>query len=73
MPMFDTHKYVKTLMATGFTQDQAEAMATGQLQLLEVVATKDDLVLLEHRLLIKTGVLNAALAGLLFAALRAVQ
>ena len=41
---FDSHRFVKTLTAGGFTEAQAEALAHEQIHLLEVnLATKSDL------------------------------
>ena len=41
---FDTHPFVKNLMASGFTEAQAEALAHEQILLLEAnLATKADL------------------------------
>ncbi len=40
---FDTHKFVKRLTATGFTEEQAEALANEQVNLLNSnLATKTD-------------------------------
>jgi hypothetical protein len=65
MSLFDTRAYVKNLMAAGFTQEQADAMANGQLQLLAVVATKEDLARLELRIILA----NLAISGVLLGAL----
>ena len=41
---FDTHQFVKTLMDEGFSQGQAEALATAQAAVLDKnLATKRDL------------------------------
>ena len=41
---FDSHRFVKSLTASGFTEAQAEALAHEQIHLLEVnLATKSDL------------------------------
>ena len=41
---FDTHRFVKNLTASGFTEAQAEALAYEQIHLLEAnLATKADL------------------------------
>ena len=41
---FDTHQFVKTLMDKGFSQGQAEALATAQAAVLDKnLATKRDL------------------------------
>ena len=40
---FDSHRFVKTLTANGFTEAQAEALAHEQIHLLEAnLATKSD-------------------------------
>ena len=41
---FDTHRFVKNLTASGFTEKQAEALANEQVQLLNAnLATKVDI------------------------------
>ena len=41
---FDTHRFVKNLTASGFTEQQAEALAHEQVHLLDAnLATKSDL------------------------------
>ena len=41
---FDTHRFVKNLTANGFTEQQAEALAEEQVQLLEGnLATRSDI------------------------------
>ncbi len=41
---FDTHRYVKRLTASGFTEEQAETLAEEQVALLNAnLATKTDL------------------------------
>ncbi len=41
---FDTHRFVKNLTASGFTEAQAEALAREQVHLLDAnLATKSDL------------------------------
>ena len=41
---FDSHRFVKTLTASGFTEAQAEALAHEQIHLLEAnLATKSDI------------------------------
>ena len=41
---FDTHRFVKNLTASGFTEQQAEALAEEQVQLLSSnLATKADI------------------------------
>ena len=42
---FDTHRFVKNLTASGFTEKQAEALANEQVQLLNAnLATKADIL-----------------------------
>ena len=42
--VFDTHRFVRNLTASGFTERQAEALADEQVQLLDAnLATKADL------------------------------
>ncbi|MCY4154486.1 MAG: DUF1640 domain-containing protein [Gammaproteobacteria bacterium] len=48
---FDTHRFVKRLTQTGFTETQAEALADEQVRLLNTnLATKENLLQLEGRL-----------------------
>ncbi|MCY4210492.1 MAG: DUF1640 domain-containing protein, partial [Gammaproteobacteria bacterium] len=48
---FDTHRFVKRLTQTGFTETQAEALADEQVRLLNTnLATKENLLHLEGRL-----------------------
>ncbi len=54
--IFDTHEYVKDLLAAGFTEAQAEAIRRKQAELIDThLATKRDLRELENRLLLKLG------------------
>lgn len=64
---FDTHEFVKTLQAKGFSADQAEGINDALKNALTVaeVTTKRDLVELEYRLTIKIGALIAAAVGLI--------
>lgn len=53
LPAFDTHAYVKRLRQAGFNEEQAEAQAELQAQVLsalvtEKLATKDDVLRLEN-------------------------
>ena len=49
---FDTHRFVKNLTASGFTEKQAEALANEQVQLLNAnLATKADLMAVKSELL----------------------
>ena len=61
---FDTHRFVKNLMASGFTEAQAEALAHEQILLLEAnLATKADLSSVKADLLKwMVGALTAHLA-----------
>lgn len=40
---FDTLKYAKRLKEAGFTEQQAEALASAQVDLIEAIATKADI------------------------------
>ena len=53
---FDTLAYAKRLKAAGFNEDQAEALAEAQAELVdERLVTKQDLKELEYRLVIRLG------------------
>ncbi len=53
---FDTLAYAKRLKAAGFNEQQAEALAEAQAELIdERLATKQDLRELEYRLIIRLG------------------
>lgn len=46
---FDTHAYVKKLKSVGFTEDQAEVLASTQIDLIEKrLATKRDVIELKR-------------------------
>ena len=46
---FDTHKFVKHLTEKGFTEEQAEALANEQVNLLNGnLATKTDIVIIQR-------------------------
>ena len=48
---FDTHRFVKNLTASGFTEKQAEALANEQVQLLNAnLATKADILAVKAEL-----------------------
>ena len=66
---FDTHQFVKTLEAKGFTADQAEGINDALKNALTVaeVATKRDIIELEYRLTIKIGGLIVAGIGVVTA------
>lgn len=54
--VFDTHAFVKRLTGVGMPEEQAEALADEQAQLIdERLATKDGLERLEQRLVIRLG------------------
>ena len=49
---FDTHRFVKNLTASGFTEKQAEALANEQVQLLNSnLATKTDILAIKSDIL----------------------
>ena len=51
---FDTHRFVKNLTASGFTEAQAEALADEQAHLLESnLATKSDILAIRTDLEVK--------------------
>ena len=51
---FDTHRFVKNLTASGFTEKQAEALANEQVQLLNAnLATKADILAVKADLEVK--------------------
>ncbi len=53
---FDTLAYAKRLKAAGFNEEQTEALASAQAELIEErLATKQDLKELEYRLIIRLG------------------
>ena len=48
---FDTHKFIKRLTAHGFSEEQAEALAEEQVNLLnDNLATKEDIAKIESNL-----------------------
>jgi len=58
---FDTHEFVKELLAAGFTQQQAETQVRVLARLVyDQLATKRDLKELELRLTIRIGGIVAA-------------
>lgn len=66
--VFDSHAFVKKLVAVGFTEKQAEVFAKEQVKLIEDgLATKRDLKELEMRVVIKLGAMMVALVGVLVA------
>jgi hypothetical protein len=68
--LFDSHTFIKRLKATGFTEEQAEAIVDASRDALSQLVTKDDLRELEQRMSIKFGALIAAAVGVLIAVLR---
>ncbi|HYE35218.1 coiled-coil domain-containing protein [Methylocaldum sp.] len=63
---FDTHKFVRRLKESGFTEEQAEAMADAfkEAQGEAELATKQDLRELEYRLTSKPGGMMIAAVGI---------
>lgn len=62
---FDTHKFIKRLTEAGMPLGQAEVLAEEQAKLIdERLATKDDLKMMELRLIMKMGALIAAGIGI---------
>lgn len=59
---FDTHKFIRTLKASGIPEEQAEAIAEAfrEAHLEAELATKSDLRELEYRLIIKLGAMMMA-------------
>ncbi len=66
---FDTHRFVKNLTESGFTEKQAEALAKEQVQLLNSnLATKVDLQAVKAELEAKIEAFKAALEAKIEAA-----
>ena len=60
---FDSHRFVKSLTASGFTEAQAEALAHEQIHLLEVnLATKSGLGAVKSDLEVKIDTVRSDLA-----------
>lgn len=60
--IFDTHRFVRNLVASGFTERQAEALASEQVQLLNAnLATKADLEAVHSDLEAKLSAVHADL------------
>ena len=60
---FDSHRFVKNLTASGFTEAQAEALAHEQIHLLEAnLATKSDLAAVKSDLEVRIEKVRADLA-----------
>ncbi len=72
--VFDSHALIKRLRSTGFTEEQAEAVADASRDALAQLITKEDLderlKSLEQRLTIKLGAIVAAGVGIILAAMR---
>ncbi len=62
----DTHKFVRRLKESGFTEEQAEAVADAfkEAQGEAELATKQDLRELEYRLIIKLGGMMVVAVGI---------
>ena len=68
--VFDTHRFVRNLTASGFTERQAEALANEQVQLLNAnLATKADLAAVQANLEVKIANVQSGLLKWMFAAL----
>ncbi len=62
--VFDTHRFVRNLTASGFTERQAEALANEQVQLLNAnLATKADIAAVQADVERVRSDLEAKLAG----------
>ena len=60
---FDSHRFVKSLTASGFTEAQAEALAHEQIHLLEAnLVTKSDLAAVKSDLEVRIEKVRADLA-----------
>jgi len=60
---FDSHRFVKSLTASGFTEAQAEALAHEQIHLLEAnLTTKSDLAAVKSALEVRIEKVRADLA-----------
>lgn len=66
VPLIDTHGFVKELVAAGFPEQQAEALANGLGKLdINAVATKNDLAQLETRLTNRMMAFHGVTVGVL--------
>ena len=69
---FDTHRFVKNLTASGFTERQAEALADEQVHLLNAnLATKADILAVKADLLKWMVMAMIAQGGLIVALVKA--
>ena len=69
---FDTHRFVKSLTASGFTEAQAEALAHEQIHLLEAnLATRSDIAALKSDLEVKIEKVKSDLLIWMFSAMLA--
>lgn len=57
---FDTDDLIQKLSASGINPDQARAIVRAMVEAQTELATKNDLVSLEHRMVIKIGAICAA-------------
>ena len=71
---FDTHAFVKRLMAAGMPEPQAEVLADEQAKLIENrLATKSDLDAMRKEIVSELKLWTAGLAGVVIAALSALK
>lgn len=66
---FDTHAFIKSLEAKGFTTEQSEGIndALKNALIVTAVTTKRNLIDLEYRLTLKTGAMLIASIGAILA------
>ena len=75
---FDTLDFIRRLKAGGFTPEQAETMAdalkgSAMTELATKQVLRTEIRELEHRMTARLGAMMAAVAGLLFAALKLIH
>ncbi len=71
---FDTHAFVKRLMAAGMPEPQAEVLADEQAKLIENrLATKSDLDAMKKEIVSELKLWTTGLAGVVVAALSALK
>ncbi len=72
--VFDSHEFVKRLKATGFTEEQAEAIVGISRENLEQLATKEDLrhelSSFKSEIIVKLGSMVALATGIVLAAMQ---